>query len=91
MLPSRAGQNHDFGGKDGSRAGGELNRDFDPVAPTQVWWPTSQQETEAVGADSPFRGPLTGLDDVKTVTLARSDWYNQRRHHHRLGPIPPAE
>ena len=43
-------------------------------------------------ADSPFRdGPLTGLDDVEWVTLAWIDWYNQRRLHHRLGPIPPAE
>jgi putative transposase len=49
-------------------------------------------KTEAVRADSPFRdGPLTGLDDVEWVTLAWIDWYNQRRLHHRLGLIPPAE
>ena len=49
-------------------------------------------KTEAVRANSPFRdGPLTGLDDVEWVTLAWIDWYNQRRLHHRLGLIPPAE
>jgi putative transposase len=49
-------------------------------------------KTEAIRDDSPFRnGPLTGLDDVEWVTLAWIDWYNQRRLHHRLGLIPPAE
>jgi putative transposase len=49
-------------------------------------------KTEAVRADSPFRdGPLTGSDDVEWITIAWVDWYNQRRLHHRLGLIPPAE
>jgi transposase InsO family protein len=47
---------------------------------------------EAVRPGSPFRdGQLTGLDDVEWVTLAWIDWYNQRRLHHRLGLVPPAE
>jgi putative transposase len=49
-------------------------------------------KTEAVRPGSPFRdGPLTGLDNVEWVTLAWIDWHNQRRLHHRLGLVPPAE
>ena len=37
------------------------------------------------------RGPWRTVDDVELATLGWVDWYNPRRLHGEIGPIPPAE
>ncbi|WP_166790437.1 integrase core domain-containing protein [Cryobacterium tagatosivorans] len=42
--------------------------------------------------EPPFAtGPLRTLDDVDALTFDWVDWYNNRRLHGTLGPVPPEE
>ena len=40
----------------------------------------------------PFRrDPLRTLSDVELITADYVPWFDQQRHMHSLGPVPPAE
>ncbi len=44
-------------------------------------------KTELLEPGKPWRG----LDDVEFALLGYTDWFNNRRIHHEIGRIPPAE